>query len=128
MLNKNTQQPFKIQPGKPRPQGHFSPFLYALSALFLLVWAEATAAASVTDFRLSESKGVTRLVFELSSNVHHKLFMLKNPNRVVVDIKNTKLDAFINGRGIKTRHLRGIRTAQRKKRDLRLVLDLASNA
>jgi len=128
MPNKNKPEKANIARSKTRLHARFTSFLYALSALLLLVWAEASAAATVTDFRLSESNGTTRLVFELSANVHHKLFMLKNPNRVVVDIKNTKLDALINGRGIKTRHLRGIRTGQRKKRDLRLVLDLASNA
>ena len=89
--------------------------------------AEAAPNAAVKNIRLSESANRTRLVFDLDRSIEHSLFRLNNPERVVVDIKNTRLldsgliEQMQNGL------LKGVRTGIRNGNDLRVVLDLSNN-
>ncbi len=82
----------------------------------------------VKDIRLSNNREYTRLVFDLSQPVDHKLFSLHKPERVVIDLKQTRL---INVSAIEDLHnenLKGIRTGIRNGNDLRVVLDLKDKA
>ncbi|MDH5393470.1 MAG: N-acetylmuramoyl-L-alanine amidase [Gammaproteobacteria bacterium] len=86
--------------------------------------AEASQKASVQNIRLSQSSNRTRLVFDLDRSIDHSLFRLHNPERVVVDIKNTQL---LDSGLVEQMHnslLTGLRTGVRNKTDLRIVLDL----
>ncbi len=75
---------------------------------------------SVRSYTKSES---TRVVFDLSGPAKHSIFVLRNPNRVVVDVHNARIgERFRSIKRGKT--LSGVRYAPRKGRDLRLVLDL----
>ncbi|MFW2373066.1 MAG: N-acetylmuramoyl-L-alanine amidase [Gammaproteobacteria bacterium] len=81
-------------------------------------------AVQVKDIRLSNHSDYTRLVFDLSKPVNHKLFTLHKPERVVIDLKQTQL---LNVAAIEDLHnesLKGIRTGIRNGDDLRVVLDL----
>jgi N-acetylmuramoyl-L-alanine amidase len=68
----------------------------------------------------------TRLVFDISQPIEHTVFMLHNPDRVVIDLKHTRL-------GHKPKldfHaglVRNMRSAKRNGSDLRMVLDLKRN-
>lgn len=65
----------------------------------------------------------TRLVFDLSGPVEHKLFLLSNPHRVVIDISNVEVkklpDMTFDGP-----FLSGVRTGQQGDKDVRVVLDM----
>ena len=65
-----------------------SGFLFAvLGLLFLALSGRAIAAnAVVTDVRVGEHAGSTRLVFDLDREVKFKVFALSNPHRVVIDL------------------------------------------
>jgi len=52
--------------------------------------AFAHAKNSLSDIRMWVSPEKTRIVFDLSSAPTHKIFQLSNPNRLVVDLKQTK--------------------------------------
>lgn len=52
------------------------------------------AFAQVKSFRLGQSVGSLRLVFDMSKNVDYKVFLLTNPNRLVVDLSNS---SFVSG-------------------------------
>jgi len=65
----------------------------------------------------------TRLVFDLSAPVTHNMFTLKSPNRLVIDLKNTKLVKKLR-RPKDSELVKNIRSAPRHKNDLRVVLDL----
>jgi N-acetylmuramoyl-L-alanine amidase len=83
-----------------------------------------SAAASVKNIRLSRYNNQTRIVFDLNGPVEHKLFTLHKPERVVIDLKQTRL---LNAGLIEDMHnqlLKGIRTGVRNFNDLRVVLDL----
>lgn len=97
--------------------------LGGLAAAPLMSQAKSSA-AQIKDIRLSRNNGFTRLVFDLDRAVDHKLFTLHKPERVVIDLKQTRL----MGSGlIEELHnglLKGIRTGVRNVDDLRVVLDL----
>ncbi|HER26083.1 MAG TPA: AMIN domain-containing protein, partial [Rhodospirillales bacterium] len=44
------------------------------------------AEAVVTDVRVGEHSGSTRLVFDFDRKISFKIFVLKNPDRVVIDL------------------------------------------
>ncbi len=69
-----------------------------------------------------------RLSFELSDSIKHSLFTLTSPDRVVLDLKNTKLRTNLKKRLKESVLVRGIRHASRNGNDLRVVFDLAQKA
>ena len=85
---------------------------------------------SIDSIRVRPSPERTRIVFDLSQPVEHKLFSLSNPRRLVVDIEDTRLGsekaekilAHLNYRGTP---IKNMRTAARNGDDLRVVLELA---
>jgi len=85
-------------------------------------------AIKVNDVRLSHKNGYSRLVFDLNAPVSHKLFSLHNPERVVIDLKNTRLMNMTALEDLHNKQLQGIRTGVHNINDLRVVLDLSSNA
>ncbi|MFN2308795.1 MAG: N-acetylmuramoyl-L-alanine amidase [Gammaproteobacteria bacterium] len=78
---------------------------------------------TVQGLRLWAEPGATRVVFDVSGPVQHELFVLKAPDRVVVDLRDAKLAPGAGEPGPQGR-VRGIRSAARNGSDLRLVLDL----
>jgi N-acetylmuramoyl-L-alanine amidase len=82
------------------------------------------AQTNVTNARLWDAPDHSRLVFELSKAAEHKVLVLSNPHRLVLDIKNaTKKTRFDTLDFIKS-PVKSIRSARRDKHDLRIVLDL----
>lgn len=84
----------------------------------------ASSHINVTNIRMSREPGKTRLVFDLDGAVEHSLFSLHKPERLVLDLKKTRL---MNAGVLEELHssqLKGIRTGVRNLHDLRIVLDL----
>ncbi len=86
----------------------------------------ANTQVRITGMRVSNEGQVTRLVFDLSGAVEHKVFTLSNPDRVVIDLTRTRSTANLNLPGNAPPPLRGVRHAPRNTHDLRLVLDLSA--
>ncbi|WP_439134808.1 N-acetylmuramoyl-L-alanine amidase [Pseudomaricurvus sp.] len=84
------------------------------------------AAVQVESVRLWRAPDSTRLVFDLSDTVQHKLFTLSNPSRLVIDIENTRSGTSFSELPLKDTPIRGIRSAERNGKDLRVVLDLSA--
>lgn len=95
-------------------------------AFFLPGSALAADAVSVEDVRLWAAPERTRVVFDLSAPVDHRLFTLSDPERIVLDLEGSRLDAeaLPGGDGA----IQGIRSGSRGDNDLRIVLDLAEDA
>lgn len=85
-----------------------------------------TAGARVQDIRLSKNKGYVRLVFDLDGIADHSLFTLHNPERVVLDIKKTKMPHGMVDRVQANSLIRSIRSGVRNNKDLRVVFDLSN--
>jgi N-acetylmuramoyl-L-alanine amidase len=86
--------------------------------------AEA-GALRVQGVRLWQAPDSTRVVFDVSGPVKHKLFTLKGPDRLVIDVPNAGIDAGVADKLVASGVVKGLRSAPRNKTDLRLVLDLS---
>lgn len=97
-----------------------------LLLLFLLgLCPAAFAAVDVQGVRLWAAPDNTRVVFDISGRVEHKLFRLHNPERLVIDLQGARLAASFDTKSHKGGLVRGLRTGKRAAGDLRVVLDLA---
>jgi N-acetylmuramoyl-L-alanine amidase len=101
---------------------------WPLAALLAAACAVCQAAGvGVQTVRTWTAPDHTRIVFDLDGAAEHTLFMLRNPDRVVVDLRGVALATTLPGRVNDDRILRGIRGAKRNGRDLRVVFDLRSS-
>ncbi|TNF88591.1 MAG: N-acetylmuramoyl-L-alanine amidase [Gammaproteobacteria bacterium] len=104
---------------------------YGLS-LALLAGAKPALSKSVTaltGIRISQSaEDHTRVVFDLSGGIEHRLFTLDDPHRVVIDLHNTRESEAIDINRKSTNLMRGIRSASKDNGRLRVVLDLKGKA
>jgi len=95
-------------------------------ALLLLVLCGPLAAATVDGVRLWRAPDHTRLVFDLSEPVSHKVFPLDNPPRLVVDIAKSTLNASADNLDLSNSPVAAMRSGVKDKTDLRIVFDLNS--
>ncbi|GAB4357295.1 MAG: N-acetylmuramoyl-L-alanine amidase [Immundisolibacter sp.] len=95
----------------------FLPSLLALLAL-------ASHAGELRGVRLAPLDGGTRVILDLSTPTPAKVFSLSNPDRLVVDLPDTRLAGGLNPAGGAL--LRGIRSGPQAGGGLRVVLDLAA--
>ena len=80
--------------------------------------------ATVKNVRMWSAPDRTRIVFDVNGPLEHTLFVLNNPARVVVDLRDTSLESDVDRPTDSDQVLRRIRHAQRNHRDLRVVFDL----
>jgi len=97
-----------------------------LFSIILLIFSAAVQAANVDvlGVRMWQAPDNTRLVFDLSAPVNHKLFTLNNPARIVLDLENASLQDRLPTLAGAEQLLRKIRTGKRSGDDLRIVLDM----
>jgi N-acetylmuramoyl-L-alanine amidase len=91
---------------------------------FLILCCSAAQAATVEDIRIWSENGKTRVVLDLSSPAAHSIFTLRGPDRLVVDLKSSRLSKSLAKLPGGTGSVRGIRSAVRANGQLRVVLDL----
>ena len=93
--------------------------------VLLLVWAHAPGGqVQVTNVRTWPAPDHTRVVFDLDGSVEHTVFLLKNPERVVIDLNHTRLANRIRRPSRSDKLLSRIRSAPRERGALRVVLDM----
>ena len=98
--------------------------LRVIIVAFIILAGVSHAAVQVKSVRIWPAPDNTRLVFDLSAPVEHNLFTLKGPDRVVIDLKNTKFANDLPHFSFDETLLKGVRYANRDKQQLRVVLDL----
>ena len=94
-----------------------------LATAFL--WSLSAGAVQVQNVRTWPAPDHTRVVFDLDSPVEYAVFVLKEPERVVIDLRRTRLATRI-GPVRPGPVLRRIRSAPRGNGNLRVVLDVKS--
>jgi N-acetylmuramoyl-L-alanine amidase len=94
----------------------------ALLAL-AIAWVAPVRAVEVRAVRLWASPEGTQVVLELSGSAQHTLMMLKNPDRVVLDVAGARLAAGAR-RPSASGVVKEVRMARRPSGELRVVLDL----
>ncbi|GAA6150936.1 N-acetylmuramoyl-L-alanine amidase [Pseudoteredinibacter isoporae] len=95
-----------------------------LSFLCFSVAEFAYAKAQIEGVRLWRAPDHTRVVFDLSAPLEHKLFSLENPHRLVLDMESAGNQFALADLDLDKTPIRRIRSGARDKQDLRVVLDL----
>ena len=90
----------------------------------LVFFSQSLAAATVDGVRVWRAPDHTRLVFDLSQPVAHKVFSLENPDRLVIDVENTSFSANTESLDLAKSPITSIRTGKNNQKGLRIVLDL----
>ncbi|RTE66746.1 AMIN domain-containing protein [Amphritea opalescens] len=87
--------------------------------------AVSALGAEVHNVRVWIAPDHARLVFDLSAAAQHKLFTLKKPDRIVLDLANTKLVSDLQGVDLASSPIALMRSGSRNGgKDLRIVLEL----
>ncbi len=98
-------------------------FLF-VSTLLLLLANVTQAAVSVKDVRVWRAPDHTKMVLDLSGPARHKIILLSNPERLVLDISAVQLRTGLENIDLKDSPIKAIRSGIRNGGDLRLALDL----
>jgi N-acetylmuramoyl-L-alanine amidase len=80
----------------------------------------------VHDVRLWRAPDHTRIVFDLSGPTEHKLIVLENPGRIVLDVENASIKASITDLKLEGTPVQLVRTGVRDGHDLRVVFELGA--
>ena len=95
----------------------------ALTGFLLLLTASSVSAAELRELRLTDGPEATRAVFDFDVAIAPKVFILANPDRVVIDFNDARrgaaMPASSTGKGL----IRSVRTGPRDS-GLRVVLDV----
>lgn len=88
---------------------------------------QSLASAAVQGVRLWRAPDHTRLVFDLSERPAHSLSVVVDPDRVIIDLTNSRLQGTLQQVDLAATPIQRIRSGLRGDRDLRIVLDLQSS-
>ena len=94
----------------------------SVCCLVLLFSQSAQAGQQINNVRIWLAPESTRLVFDLSGPVQHKIFALKNPDRIVIDIQGTNLKTNLNKLNLAESPIKKLRAGN--SQPLRIVFDL----
>ena len=104
-----------------------------LSAIFALFFSlafvsGALAAIEIGSARIWPAQDYTRLTLESKEPIAHKLFTIKNPERLVLDLENVELNSALENISVKIApsdpYIKQVRVGRFKPGVVRLVLDL----
>lgn len=99
-------------------------FRLTTCALLLLVSTTVFAGSTVENVRIWSENDKTRVVLDLSRSVNHSIFTLRDPSRLVIDLKDSRLGKAFAGMPKGEGLVREIRSGVRSDGQLRVVLDL----
>ena len=90
-----------------------------------LLSSAAFAGSTVKNVRIWSESDKTRVVLDLSRSVDHNIFTLRAPDRLVIDLKDSRLAQSLTNLPKGVGNVRSIRSAVRANGQLRVVLDLS---
>jgi N-acetylmuramoyl-L-alanine amidase len=96
-------------------------------AAFIAIPVHAES-VQIKDVRIAAHGGKTRVAIDLTQRAEHKIFMLSNPHRVVVDIMPGRIERSALPLPPGTGSVQRIRSANRKDGTVRIVLDMVAPA
>jgi N-acetylmuramoyl-L-alanine amidase len=102
-------------------------YAHRILCLILLLATAVTQAATVENVRIWSENGKTRVVLDLSKPAEHKIFTLRGPDRLVVDLADSRLANSLKSLPESTGSIRNIRTGVRANGQLRIVLELSED-
>jgi len=101
---------------------------FLIPVLFLMTAVAGAEPVSVQQLRVWRAPDHTRLVFDVSGPLEHRLFTLQNPDRLVVDIDNARLAEPLKDVDTDGPLVTAVRVGQPEAGPLRIVLELKAEA
>lgn len=98
--------------------------IFSATALIFCVTLAQAAPVELENIRIWAAPDNTRVVFDVSAPVEHRLETLSDPHRVVLDISNARLRKAPAQPRANDKFLQQVRSGMRNRDDLRIVLDL----
>jgi N-acetylmuramoyl-L-alanine amidase len=102
--------------------------LKLITLLFFLWLPQVHAAVVVSSSRIWPAQDYTRLTLESRQAIHHNMFSLSNPERLVIDLEGVRLSKALNDLskliGSDDPYIKSVRVGRFKPGVVRLVLDL----
>lgn len=102
----------------------YSALRFGAGLLTLIFTAANALAATIDNVRVGREPDHTRFVFDLSNPVEHQVFVQSSPDRLVIDLQDTRLRAQLDQVQLADTPVSAMRSAVKDKNDLRIVLDL----
>jgi N-acetylmuramoyl-L-alanine amidase len=100
--------------------------------VFLLWLPDAMATIEISSARVWPAPDYTRLTLESKQAIHYNMLMLKNPERLVIDLDDVELDSTLNELSSKVGnddpYIKSVRVGRFKPGVIRLVFDLKAEA
>jgi N-acetylmuramoyl-L-alanine amidase len=103
----------------------YRPLMHCAGILLATLVSRPVIAVEVRDVRVWAAPENTRVVVDLSANAAHSLLVLRNPDRVVLDVAGARLAKGAHSRPAGAGAVKVVRMAHRPSGELRIVLDLA---
>jgi N-acetylmuramoyl-L-alanine amidase len=97
---------------------------FLLTVLLLFPLLCAAAPVSVHNLRLWQAPDNTRLVFDLSGPLEHRLSTLSDPERIVIEMENARLKDGLAALDVSRSYITAVRAAEQPNGKLRITLDL----
>ena len=94
--------------------------------LLAVLWIPPVGATQVHDVRLWRAPDHTRIVFDLTAATPHKLIVLSNPRRIVLDLEDVSLNADLAALELDGTPVTRVRSGVREGDDLRVVFDMSA--
>lgn len=98
--------------------------LRILLSLSLLLLSQNVWSTTVDRLRISRTDNDIRIVFDLSSDVKYRTFVLQNPDRIVLDLEDTDQPKKLLVPSLQDSVIKGIRYGVKGRNGLRIVVDL----
>lgn len=102
----------------------FFRWLSAVCCLGMVLLAQVAQSATVNGVRVWRAPDHTRIVLDLDAPVQHSLTLAGNPDRIILDVSNSKLMGDLAKLPLADTPVMVVRSYVHNKTDLRLVLDL----
>lgn len=102
---------------------------FLLSSMTFVAFADnSIPTRNLVGARLWQQGNSTRVVFEFETDFQYKVFTLKNPNRVVIDMPHVALKTSLNDLPLSQSIIKKIRSSRYGPHSLRIVFDLKNRA
>ena len=98
-------------------------FFFGLQLLSVSSYAQQI---DVNSLRFTTTSKQNRMMFDVSASPKHQVFVMNNPSRLVIDIKNARLQRSLNQPSAAHPLFSRVRAGTKNDTDLRIVVDLKS--
>lgn len=96
-------------------------FVIGLQLLAVPVYAEQI---NVSALRYWNTPDQTQMLFDVTSAPEHRVFLMKNPSRLVIDMRNTNIKQALSQPAPSHPLFSQVRVAAKNKNEIRIVVDL----